>query len=454
MGSHAESTLRTLSWQPQPGAAQCVHEIVSAQLDGCHEIQRFADQLLQETGTRLIDWVDHVALPASDLWESRLERSGFLAHGQDRYVVWEHSAGLFPQVITHDSAKWRLAARVESVAEFLAAHALKQGTKIEGAAYSPLVSARIAAQSDFEFWVVERHGYRGWEPRDVASDQIDAILAHEESFAQRRRHCEDPEEGFAEAHDLVRMAVAEIGAGRASDLFFAAERRYWTGRNRAARFQKARQDVLGLGWANHDHHTYRSSRGHFPRLIALLEDLGFVCRERFYAGQEAGWGAQVLEQEESQVVVFADVDLSADEVSDDFAHDRLSPREQFGTVGLWCLLHGEAFLEPGMHHLECRFDVAAVRAQLERAGIRVMKPFTELPYLNQAFTEAEMWPVSSARLEAALAAAAITPEQAEKFRREGALGSHLEILQRDEGYKGFNQSGINAIIRATDPRGR
>ena len=26
----------------------------------------------------------------------------------------------------------------------------------------------------------------------------------------------------------------------------------------------------------------------------------------------------------------------------------------------------------------------------------------------------------------------ITPQQAEKFRRDGALGSHLEVLQRDE----------------------
>jgi hypothetical protein len=160
----------------------------------------------------------------------------------------------------------------------------------------------------------------------------------------------------------------------------------------------------------------------------------------------------VLEQEESQVVVFADVDLSAAEVSDDFAHAPLAARPEFGTVGLWCLLHGEAFLAPGMHHLECRFDVATVRTQLQQAGIRVMKPFTDLPYLKQAFTEAEMWPVASTRLEAALAAGAINRQQAEQFRRDGALGSHLEILQRDEGYKGFNQSGINEIIRATDPR--
>ena len=81
-----------------------------------------------------------------------------------------------------------------------------------------------------------------------------------------------------------------------------------------------------------------------------------------------------------------------------------------------------------------------------------MEPFTDLPYLKQAFTEGELWPVDAQRWQAARTAGAITRQQAEQFRQSGALGSHLEILQRDEGYKGFNPSGINAIIAATDPR--
>jgi hypothetical protein len=46
----------------------------------------------------------------------------------------------------------------------------------------------------------------------------------------------------------------------------------------------------------------------------------------------------------------------------------------------------------------------------------------------------------------------INEAQAEQFRREGALGSHLEILDRNDGYKGFNQTGISKIILKTDPR--
>ena len=81
-----------------------------------------------------------------------------------------------------------------------------------------------------------------------------------------------------------------------------------------------------------------------------------------------------------------------------------------------------------------------------------MRPFTDLPYLRQAFTKGEQWMVDPARIERIRSAGLITDSQAEQFLSKGALGSHLEILQREEGYKGFNQHGISEIISATDPR--
>ncbi len=73
-------------------------------------------------------------------------------------------------------------------------------------------------------------------------------------------------------------------------------------------------------------------------------------------------------------------------------------------------------------------------------------------YLKQAFTRGEMWPVDERRIERLLADKWITLEQAARFRSEGVLGSHLEILERNGGYKGFNQTGISEIITRTDPR--
>jgi hypothetical protein len=185
----------------------------------------------------------------------------------------------------------------------------------------------------------------------------------------------------------------------------------------------------------------------------VFERMGFHCRECFYAGHQSGWGAQVLEQPAAGIIIFADVDLSPDELMGDFSHEGLAPRDALGTVGLWCALHGEAFLEAGMHHLECQFDFDALKRQLEeQANVKVMKPFTNFPYLRQAFTEGEIWPVRPARIDRLLKAGRITADQARQFREHGTLGSHLENLERNQGFKGFNQTGVSEIIARTDPR--
>jgi hypothetical protein len=444
-------TVEEFSWQPQPQAAEFVQGLFAEFCERCPDARRFARRLSEETGTRLIDWTDHFGLPREKGLDPPLKKAGFVRSESGPRVVWEHPGGLFPRIVVDDQPAWRLALRVESVADFLIAQGISDAP-IEGPPLCRMRKARVTKQSGAETWVVERHGFAGWEVPELPPATVNTVLWHQEAFRRRKRRFAQSEDGFEHTMNVVLAAVADLGAGWASDLFFAAERDYWTRRNRAARFQKARQDALGLGWQNHDHHTYRSSRGHFAGLIRILQQLGLACRERFYAGREAGWGAQVLEQEESGVVVFADVDLGPDEVVEDFAHQPLRPRAEFGTVGLWCLLHGEALLQAGMHHLECRFDFDAARQQMQRADVPVLQPFTDLPYLKQAFTAGESWPVEAERLEAALAARAITPAEADRFRESGAIGSHLEILERDEGYKGFNQAGINEIIRDTDPR--
>ena len=114
------------------------------------------------------------------------------------------------------------------------------------------------------------------------------VQRHLQAFRLRPRPLDEPERGFSAALELIRAAQREVGETTASELFFEAERLFYTRKNRAARVQKARQDALGLGWFNRDHHTYRSSRAAFRSLVAVLEALGLHCRERFYAGHEAG----------------------------------------------------------------------------------------------------------------------------------------------------------------------
>lgn len=454
-GQSATESLAALtahSWTPQPEPAKLVHRLLNESLEQCTFADRLSQRMLNETGTRMLDWIDHIGLNSSDADEAELSRVGYVVDERVQgEVVWKHSAGLFPRLRQRGGSIRQLAIKVDSVADFLFAHDLSD-VRIEGEPSSSLRQATIAKEGATEFLVVERHGCSDFEPSTGAPTSAGQILHHFEKIRLRPRHFENDAEGFAAANNLIDAAIGDLGRDRACDLFFTAERQYWQRRNLAGRIQFARQESLGLGWANHDHHTYRSSRHDFVALIAFLEKLGFQCRERFYAGREAGWGAQVIEHPITGVTIFADVDMSPEELAQDFSHLPLAPRTELGTVGLWCALHGEAFLQAGMHHLECQFDFAATRDQLKLAGIDTMPPFTDFTYLRQAFTRGEQWRVNPQRIERLLNADQITSDQAQQFLTHGALGSHLEILQRNDGYKGFNQRGINEIISATDPR--
>jgi hypothetical protein len=438
-------------WQRQPRAQALVHELAAEFCAKLTAARQLRERMLRETGTRFVDWIDFVGPLREELDHGALVGAGFSLTNESGVPIAEHPGGMFP-TIRLDGHSWSLGLRVDSVADFLAINGIGDA-HVEGAPHSCLRMARIAWESDAELWIVERHGQLGFAPHDASTAEASAVLHHAEAFRCRRRRFGWDEEGIEHALQLINAAVADLGHSRACDLFFAEERAYWESRNRAGRLQKARQDRLGLGWGNHDHHTYRSGRQHFAGLIRVFEAVGLLCRERFYAGVEAGWGAQILEHPESRIVVFADVDLSPEEVSGDFAHSGLPPSSSRGTIGLWCQLHGEALLQAGMHHLEAQFDFDAARAQLEREGIMTMEPFTDFPHLRQAFTQGETWPIEPSRLEAARSAGFITEEQANGFAKRGALGSHLEILERNEGYKGFNRTGISQIIRRTDPRG-
>ncbi|MGE4196805.1 MAG: hypothetical protein AB7G11_06755 [Phycisphaerales bacterium] len=446
-----------------------INELIATFYARLPEAEAFAARLRQETGTRFHDWIDHIQVPTpatNNTLRNKLLDVGFTLRSQPGAPnCFVHQGAMFPEIVLVDARTtagapepMRVAIKVESVADFIAANKVPDTYPVEGEPLSRIRRAlafqtpRAGELGATELWVIERHGYRGYDtPRSDPAQSL-AMLRHLENFRRRQRDFADDAEGYRHVMRLIDDAVRDLGVDWSCDIFFAAEREFWQRRNRAGQVQKARQDKLGLGWANHDHHTYRSSREHFKALIQLLEKLGFRSRERFYAGHEAGWGAQVIEQPVTHITIFADVDMSPEELQGDFAHEGLQAQDELGTVGLWCGLHGEAMLQAGMHHLECQFDHLALCDQLRSASINHMDPFTTFPFLRQAFTEGERWPVSTLRLTRLVQAGKISRAQAQLFRQGGAIGSHLENLERNDGYKGFNQQGVSHIIAKTDPR--
>lgn len=418
-----------------------------------------AERMRNESGTLLLDWVDHLVLPA-EIYPS-LRDVGYVEDPRGegpahQRPLWHPEAMLPRLLVERDSAKdadspaLTLAVRCDSVADFMLAHGLHADP--EGAPLSRFRRLLVSEENGARLLAVERRGYCGAVPARPVGGEIEGLLTAAELWRTRTRRFDNDADGLRHTHALLDHLLQHVGPDLACHVVFAEERAYWQRRNRAARVQKARQDALGLGWANHDHHTFRSSREHFVDLMRVLEKLGFERRERYYAGAQAGWGAQILEQPVEGIVTFCDVDLEPDETEIDFSRVPLPPSKKLGTIGLWVGLHGESLLDAGLHHLECRFDYELLRDQLTALNVPVMKPFSDFPFLKQAFTEGERWPVGRERAGRLLKAGLIDEKQFQQFISEGAIGSHLENLQRKGGFKGFNQKAVSAIISATDPR--
>lgn len=402
-------------------------------------------------GVNILNLIDHWTLPESYSLKDELGYFGLEERKTDEGdVFWEHPAARFPRIrVDSPQSEIRMALAVEDLALFAEANDLPltgqhgdPGCGYEEIRY-PLPHGELA--------IIVRNGYRGFQPGSVTAGESRMIEKAKEAFRNRDRSGE-AEEVAVRAGQIFSAMSEELGKDRAVDEFFSAERNYYMARNRAAAWQYERQQTLGIGWANHDHHTYRCSREGFRSLLNLWEEMGFVSRERFYAGTEAGWGAQILEHPVSKVVLFCDVDIAPDELDIDFSAVDLPPRDILGTIGLWCGLHSDSIGAAGMHHLEAEFEFNKVKALLISQGFEVMQPFTDMPMLKQAFTVAENWQVQQARVTSLLKRKLITEEQANRFLIQGAPGSHLEILQRWEGFKGFNKTGVSQIILATDAR--
>jgi hypothetical protein len=433
-------------------------------------LQDLQARLALYTNTRLWDWLDHLILADGDAPRGQLADLGFEPEGvpaEPGDTVYHHPGTMFCRLVLREGTGAApgtaigAAIAVEQITQFLTAQRVAAPiagpalSLVEGTPWSPYRHARVWQVKGREFLAVERRGHTGFVPLDMAPDYAQRYLQAFERWFTRPRHLDDARAGLTQTLALAQALVGELGTDTAAWMAFEAERLYWQQRNRAAQVQKSRQDSLGLGWANHDHHAFRCSREVFGLLVQILETFGFRPRERFYAGAEAGWGAQVMEQPACRLAVFADVDLSPDEVEGDFAHGPLAPRRELGTIGLWCALHGESMLAAGLHHLACRLDFAAAIEALEQQwAIKTMRPFSDFSFLRQAFTRGERWAVSPERLERLATSGQIDTRQRERFAQEGAVASHMENIQRGEGFKGFNQQTVSDIIRRTDPRMR
>lgn len=440
-------------WKCQPKAEALILRVLDEACSANPFIASLAHDLQKQTSTRLFDWLDHVVIGYSPVVEKELEETGFVSDtATPFYRVFYHPGAQLPRVVVrdHDQPVVGIAVLVDFISDFLMVRGMSG--QVEGSPLSRYRRCCVSTDNHVSLWVVERRASTTMEPIYMEPDYVAKYLEAAEKWMTRPRSLGNEEEAMTRTLSIAEELIEMLGKDLAAWIVLECERKYWQAHNTAGQIQKNRQDRLGMGWANHDHHTFRSSRRNFVSLVRLFEMLGFYCRERYYTGKEAGWGAQVMENPKCRLVLFLDVDLTPDEIQIDFAHHSLPQANLLGTIGLWCELHGDSILKAGMHHLEAQFLFDELKHDLGAVGVGMMDPFSNFPYLKQAFTHGEVWHVEPRRIHRLLEAGLITQEQADKFLAYGAVGSHLENLQRREGYKGFNQKNVSLIIKKTDPR--
>ena len=289
-------------------------------------LEAMAERFLQEAGVRLLNLVDHWIFPEDATLNQELLACGMvemtLAEG-DR--VWRHPQARLPRVRFKSKLTTpRLSLLVEDIPFFAQCNGLELES-CHGDPDSQYQCGHIDLPKG-ELMPITRHGYRGFAPGTLtASDHAKREKARN-LFRNRRREGEEAEV-LEHTLQLAERVIAEIGQDLATDVFFETEREYYLSRNAAARWQYAQQQKIGIGWANHDHHTYRCSRSSFRALMRLWQTFGFDNRERFYAGAEAGWGAQVAEHPVSRIILFSDVDMAPEELDLDFTQTGLPPQK-------------------------------------------------------------------------------------------------------------------------------
>ncbi len=404
------------------------------------------------SAARFLDWIDHMVIPQDAVDEYDLQYLGFAEDTEAETMYgarcFRHMGSVLFPILLRSGALTELAIKVQELDDFKDSHV--RTAEIMGDPFAKYRWLDVTREHNHLLTAVERRGYEGFTLEDAYD--IDAYKTTLDAFRTRNREFHTDGEGLSAAHDLVAAQMDDLATDRVADIWFRAEWEYYASHNKAAKIIKERQDHLGLGWANHDHQAYRCSREHFTKVVSILELLGLRRRETYSAGDQAGWGAQVMENPVGPFVVFCDVDMAPDEREFDFATEGLEPLPEMGSIGLWVGLHGESMLQAGLHHMAIRVNFERAIQDLDTRDISCMPPFSDFDFLRQCFTVAERWAVEQERAVELLEGKFIGQEDFEAFGSVGATGSHLELVERNDGFKGFNQDSVSTIITNTDPR--
>src|SRR5262245_1532247 len=223
--STSQTTNKAWDWAPQPRAFALVQELVNDFLAHCRPAAKLAAQMKAACGTRSIDWVDHIRVPHAVAHEmhlaGRMIDAGFnrvfMPGAEDCFI---NDKGIFPNILLTYDKTVNVAIKVDAVADFLAVWQVPPHHKLLGEPGAPLRLAQAFVADGGELWIVERHGYRGYDIAPFDAQQAVRSAKHLENFRRRLRKFDTDEAAFAHASSIADAAIADLGRDWACDLFF------------------------------------------------------------------------------------------------------------------------------------------------------------------------------------------------------------------------------------------
>src|SRR4051812_965403 len=124
MTLQADNALSAFQWSPQPAAWKFINALAEDFLPHLPEPAILSARMASETGTRFVDWIDHIRLPRRDARVRELNAAGYQADSEGNgYTLFVNDDGMFPSVLAWDG-EFEIGIKVESVVDFLAANSL------------------------------------------------------------------------------------------------------------------------------------------------------------------------------------------------------------------------------------------------------------------------------------------------------------------------------------------
>ena len=228
-------------WEPQPAGAAWIASQLDRFRNQHPDVKPFESLLREKTGTRIVDWIDHLHVTSTD----GIEAAGFVKAADDWY---EHPGALLP-VVKH-SPRDRMMLRVDSVSDFAIANCHCFAINVEGAALDVKREATFCSTTALaDFGVIERNGCSIRSELLALSDRQKVETQNvRELLRHRQRRFLNVTDAFQLTQQLVTQAINRVGRDIACHLFFEAERAYWQARNRAGRVLRGRnkRPILGI----------------------------------------------------------------------------------------------------------------------------------------------------------------------------------------------------------------